>query len=130
MSGIRAARNLLRSIPRNSKATSVSLQHHNIMLASVIARSFSSSPDKLEYSAVPKSDFGKFFVYNIMLNEVSYMLIAQLFANAPGEYQEYSVIFTNRSLNSMSEPFQKVMRDLNDLLKTTYNAHKVAIMPG
>ena len=65
-----------------------------------------------------------------MLNDVSYMLIAQLFANAPGEYQEYSVIFTNRSLNSMSEPFQKVMRDLNDLLKTTYNAHKVAIMPG
>ena len=80
MSGIRAARNLLRSIPRNSKATSVSLQHHNIMLASVIARSFSSSPDKLEYSAVPKSDFGKLFVY-IMLNDVSYMLIAQLFCS-------------------------------------------------
>ena len=80
MSGIRAARNLLRSIPRNSKATSVSLQHNN-MLASVPVRSFSSSPDKLEYSAVPKSDFGKLFVYNIMLNGVSYMLIAQLFCS-------------------------------------------------
>lgn len=60
--------------------------------------------NKLEYSAIPKS-------YH-------------------GEYQEYSVIFTNRSLNSMSQPFQQVMRDLNDLLKMTYNAHKVAIMPG
>jgi len=30
----------------------------------------------------------------------------------------------------MSKPFQQVMRDLNDLLKATYNAHKVAIMPG
>lgn len=82
MSGIRAARNLLRSIPRNSKAASVSLQHHNIMLASVTARSFSSSPDKLEYSAVPKSDFGKLIVYNIILVGSIYMLIAQLFANA------------------------------------------------
>ena len=47
-----------------------------------------------------------------------------------GEFQEYSVIFTNRSLNLMSEPFQKVMRDLNTLLKQTYNADKVAIVPG
>lgn len=47
-----------------------------------------------------------------------------------GEYQEYSVIHTNRSLNLMSEPFQQVMRDLNNLLKTTYNADKVAIVPG
>lgn len=47
-----------------------------------------------------------------------------------GEFKEYSVIFTNRSLNLMSEPFQKVMRDLNNLLKNTYNAHKVAIIPG
>jgi len=47
-----------------------------------------------------------------------------------GEYKEYSVIFTNRSLNLMSDPFQKVMRDLNQLLKKTYNADKVAIIPG
>jgi len=47
-----------------------------------------------------------------------------------GEFQEYSVIFTNRALNLMSKPFQQVMRDLNVLLKTTYNADKVAIMPG
>jgi aspartate aminotransferase-like enzyme len=47
-----------------------------------------------------------------------------------GEFQEYSVIFTNRALNLMSKPFQQVMRDLNMLLKKTYNADKVAIMPG
>jgi hypothetical protein len=47
-----------------------------------------------------------------------------------GSYKEYSVIFTNRSLNLMSDPFQRVMRDLNTLLKHTYNARKVAIIPG
>jgi len=47
-----------------------------------------------------------------------------------GEFEEYSVIFTNRSLNLMSEPFQQVMRDLNTCLKTTYQADKVAIIPG
>jgi hypothetical protein len=43
-----------------------------------------------------------------------------------GDYKEYSVIFTNRSLNLMSDPFQRVMRDLNNLLKATYNADKIA----
>jgi aspartate aminotransferase-like enzyme len=47
-----------------------------------------------------------------------------------GKFKEYSVIHTNRSLNLMSDPFQKVMRDLNALLKATYNADKVAIIPG
>lgn len=47
-----------------------------------------------------------------------------------GEFNEYSVIHTNRSLNLMSDPFKRVMRDLNALLKTTYNASKVAIIPG
>ena len=47
-----------------------------------------------------------------------------------GEFLEYSVIHTDRSLNLMSSPFQQVMRDLNTLLKVTYSADKVAIMPG
>lgn len=47
-----------------------------------------------------------------------------------GPYKEYSVIHTDRSLNLMSDPFQHVMRDLNLLLKTTFNADKVAIIPG
>jgi alanine-glyoxylate transaminase/serine-glyoxylate transaminase/serine-pyruvate transaminase len=47
-----------------------------------------------------------------------------------GAYKEYSVIHTDRSLNLMSEPFQQVMRDLNALLKETYNAEKAVIIPG
>src|SRR3569832_2164323 len=46
-----------------------------------------------------------------------------------GAYKEYSVIHTDRSLNLMSDPFQRVMRDLNQLLKHTYNADKVIIIP-
>ena len=47
-----------------------------------------------------------------------------------GPYKEYSVIHSDRSLNLMSMPFQQVMRNLSQLLKTTYNADKVAIIPG
>ena len=47
-----------------------------------------------------------------------------------GPFKEYSVIHTDRSLNLMSDPFQTVMRDLNQLLKYTYQAHKVVIVPG
>ena len=47
-----------------------------------------------------------------------------------GKFKEYSVIHTDRSLNLMSDPFQRVMRDLNELLKVTYGADKVAIIPG
>ncbi len=47
-----------------------------------------------------------------------------------GTFKEYSVIHTDRSLNLMSDPFQRVMRDLNQLLKVTYNADKVVIIPG
>lgn len=68
------------------------------------SESSSSSTPPLSYDVVPKEDFG--------------------------QYKEYSVIFTNRALNLMSDPFQKVMRDLNDLLTVTYNADKVAIIPG
>jgi len=51
-------------------------------------------------------------------------------AGEHGDFKEYSVIFTNRSLNLMAKPFQTVMTDLNGLLKETYNADKVAIIPG
>mmetsp|Transcript_17425 Transcript_17425/g.37628 ORF Transcript_17425/g.37628 Transcript_17425/m.37628 type:complete len:477 (-) Transcript_17425:166-1596(-) len=137
-SGVRAATSLLRNVPR-SRAASASVRaiaigtHHLTPItpsfasrhgptspshASAAATASSarfvssttnpqydaSSETKLQYSAIPKGDYG--------------------------EFQEYSVIHTNRSLNLMSKPFQQVMRDLNDLLKMTYNAHKVAIMPG
>ena len=47
-----------------------------------------------------------------------------------GAFKEYSVIHTDRSLNLMSDPFQRVMRDLSELLKVTYNADKAVIIPG
>ena len=36
---------------------------------------------------------------------------------------EYSVVFTDRSLNHMSQTFQQVMRDISTTLKSVYNAH-------
>ena len=43
---------------------------------------------------------------------------------------EFSVVFTDRSLNHMSAKFQKVMLDINEGLKEVYNADGVAIVPG
>ncbi len=43
---------------------------------------------------------------------------------------EYSVVFTDRSLNHMSQTFQRVMRDISSTLKRVYNADAVAIVPG
>lgn len=43
---------------------------------------------------------------------------------------EFSVVFTDRSLNHMSAKFQKVMLDINEGLKEVYNAGGVAIVPG
>jgi aspartate aminotransferase-like enzyme len=48
----------------------------------------------------------------------------------PDGLLEYSVVFTDRSLNSMSTRFQKVMTDISSLLKEAYNAKAVAIVPG
>ena len=43
---------------------------------------------------------------------------------------EYSVVFTDRSLNHMSKKFQQVMKDLSSMLKQVYSANGVAIVPG
>ncbi|MCG8392036.1 MAG: aminotransferase class V-fold PLP-dependent enzyme [Pseudomonadales bacterium] len=43
---------------------------------------------------------------------------------------EYSVVFTDRSLNHMSQRFQQVMRDISSNLKQVYNAHSVTVVPG
>ena len=43
---------------------------------------------------------------------------------------EFSVVFTDRSLNHMSKAFQSVMLDINAMLKEVYNADGVAIVPG
>ena len=43
---------------------------------------------------------------------------------------EFSVVFTDRSLNHMSAAFQQVMRDISGILKEVYNADAVALVPG
>lgn len=43
---------------------------------------------------------------------------------------EYSVVFTDRSLNHMSQTFQGVMRDISTTLKNVYHADAVAVVPG
>ena len=48
----------------------------------------------------------------------------------PGGLAEFSVVFTDRSLNSMSARFQEVMRDLSSGLREAYGAQAVAIVPG
>jgi aspartate aminotransferase-like enzyme len=48
----------------------------------------------------------------------------------PDGLLEFSVVFTDRSLNHMSASFQQVMRDISGMLKEVYNADGVALVPG
>jgi aspartate aminotransferase-like enzyme len=48
----------------------------------------------------------------------------------PDGLEEFSVVFTDRSLNHMSKQFQQVMRDISAMLKEVYNADAVALVPG
>ncbi|HEX6998280.1 MAG TPA: aminotransferase class V-fold PLP-dependent enzyme [Gammaproteobacteria bacterium] len=48
----------------------------------------------------------------------------------PDGLLEFSVVFTDRSLNHMSAAFQAVMRDVSATLKKVYGAASVAIVPG
>ncbi|MCK2183780.1 aminotransferase class V-fold PLP-dependent enzyme [Halomonas getboli] len=48
----------------------------------------------------------------------------------PDGLLEYSVVYTDRSLNHMSQCFQQVMRDISTSLKRVYRAHSTVIIPG
>jgi aspartate aminotransferase-like enzyme len=48
----------------------------------------------------------------------------------PEGLEEFSVVFTDRSLNHMSARFQGVMRDISALLKEVYRGSAVALIPG
>ena len=48
----------------------------------------------------------------------------------PDGLLEYSVVYTDRALNHMSQRFQGVMKDISRLLKKVYNAHSAVIVPG
>ena len=48
----------------------------------------------------------------------------------PNGLLEYSVVYTDRSLNHMSQSFQGVMNDVLTSLKSVYNAQAVIVVPG
>ncbi|MCO4842269.1 MAG: alanine--glyoxylate aminotransferase family protein [Yoonia sp.] len=48
----------------------------------------------------------------------------------PNGLTEFSVVFTDRSLNHMSKAFQGVMTDISSMLKEVYSADAVALVPG
>ena len=48
----------------------------------------------------------------------------------PDGLLEYSVVYTDRAVNHMSQLFQLAMRDISATLKTVYKATSVAVVPG
>ena len=48
----------------------------------------------------------------------------------PDGLLEYSVVYTDRALNHMSQGFQGVMRDISATLKRVYGARSAVIVPG
>lgn len=47
-----------------------------------------------------------------------------------GPFYEYSVVYSDRATNLMSPPFQETMKNIAAMLKRTFSAEKVAIIPG
>ena len=48
----------------------------------------------------------------------------------PDGLLEYSVVYTDRTLNHMSKKFQRAMQDISGVLKETYRARSAVIVPG
>jgi aspartate aminotransferase-like enzyme len=48
----------------------------------------------------------------------------------PDGLREFSVVYTDRALNHMSQSFQQVMRDIAGTLKTAYGARAAIVVPG
>ncbi|HSC97745.1 MAG TPA: alanine--glyoxylate aminotransferase family protein, partial [Casimicrobiaceae bacterium] len=48
----------------------------------------------------------------------------------PDGLLEYSVVFSDRSLNHMSKKFQHVMNDISRTLKQVYHAEAAIVVPG
>lgn len=48
----------------------------------------------------------------------------------PDGLLEFSVVYTDRSLNHMSEEFKRVIVDISSVLKDAYNASSAVIVPG
>jgi len=48
----------------------------------------------------------------------------------PDGLLEYSVVYTDRAVNHMSQKFQRVMRDISAVLKEVYHARSTIVVPG
>jgi aspartate aminotransferase-like enzyme len=48
----------------------------------------------------------------------------------PDGLLEYSVVYTDRAVNHMSQTFQQVMNEISATLKAVYNADAIAVVPG
>jgi aspartate aminotransferase-like enzyme len=48
----------------------------------------------------------------------------------PDGLMEFSVVYTDRALNHMSKKFQKVMNEINRILKVVYHAQSAVVVPG
>lgn len=48
----------------------------------------------------------------------------------PDGLLEYSVVYTDRAINHMSQSFQRTMRDISTSLKQVYSAEAAVIVPG
>ena len=48
----------------------------------------------------------------------------------PDGLLEFSVVYTDRALNHMSQRFQGVMKDISGILKEVYHAHAAVLVPG
>ncbi|MGP1615956.1 MAG: aminotransferase class V-fold PLP-dependent enzyme, partial [Pollutimonas bauzanensis] len=48
----------------------------------------------------------------------------------PDGLLEYSVVYTDRAINHMSQTFQGVMKDISRTLKQVYNARSAIVVPG
>merc|ERR1719482_1421364 len=56
--------------------------------------------------------------------------VNEVYAEAPSPLQEFSVVYTDRALNHMSEPFKKAMNNISDTLKEVYNCKHAVVIPG
>ena len=48
----------------------------------------------------------------------------------PDGLLEFSVVYTDRSLNHMSKAFMGVINDISGILKEVYNAKSAVVVPG
>ncbi len=48
----------------------------------------------------------------------------------PDGLLEFSVVYTDRSLNHMSKAFMGVINDISAILKEVYNAKSAVVVPG